>query len=232
MFPDVGCFGCISDGGVLRNIVFYHALEAKQLNIPEPKLLPVNDAIEEEWDTLVPHYFVGDDAFSLTENVMKPYAKRAISEEQRVLNYRLSRARRVSENAFGILSAKFRIFHSTLYVKPKNAISIVHSRLALHNFLIKKCPTVYTTPGSLDYENENGEVIAGEWRQTGDNTFENLALPGMNHTRSASQMRGYLSEYINGPGRFPGNGKFFYLRNSLLFSDCNKSKVKPKNIFK
>ena len=27
-------------------------------------------------------------------------------------------------------------------------------------------------------------------------------------------------------GRFPGNGKFFYLRNSLLFSDCNKSKVK------
>ena len=207
MFADVGYFGCISDGGVLRNTVFYHALEAKQLNIPEPKLLPVNDAIVEEWDTLVPHYFVGDDAFSLTENVMKPYAKRAISEEQRVLNYRLSRARRVSENAFGILSAKFRIFHSTLYVKPKNAISIVHSRLALHNFLIKKCPTVYTTPGSLDYENENGEVIAGEWRQTGDNTFENLALPGMNHTRSASQMRGYLSEYINGPGQVPWQWK-------------------------
>ena len=26
-------------------------------------------------------------------------------------------------------------------------------------------------------------------------------------------------------GRFPGNGKFFHLRNSLLFRDCNKSKV-------
>lgn len=55
---------------------------------------------------------------------------------------------------------------------------------------------VYTPLGSLDYENENGEVIAGEWRQSGDNNLENLALPGMNHTRSASQMRNYLSEYV------------------------------------
>lgn len=136
-----------ANGGVLRNTVFYHALEAKQLNIPGPKHLPVNDAIVEEWDTLVSHYFVGVDAFSLTENVMKPYAKRGISEEQRAFNSRLSRARIVRENLFGILSDKFRIFHSTLGVKPKNAISIVHSCLALPNFRINKCPTVYTPPG-------------------------------------------------------------------------------------
>ena len=133
VFANVGCERLISDGGVLRNTVVYHALEAKQLNIPEPKPLSVNDAIVEELDTLVPHYFVGDNAFNLTENVMKPYAKRWISEKQRVFNYRLSRARRVSENAFGILSAKFRIFHSTLCVKPKNAINIVHSCLALQS---------------------------------------------------------------------------------------------------
>ena len=84
-----------ANGGVLRNTVFYHILEAKQLNIPGPKHLPVNDAIVEEWDTLVSHYFVGVDAFSLTENVMKPYAKKGISEEQRAFNSRLSRARRV-----------------------------------------------------------------------------------------------------------------------------------------
>ena len=90
---------------------------------------------------------------------MKPYAKRGISEGQKVFYYRLCRTWRVSEIAVGILSAKFRIFHSTLCVEPKNAISIVHSCLAMHNFLIKKCPTVYTPPGSLDYENENGEVM-------------------------------------------------------------------------
>ena len=54
VFADVGCQGRISDGGVLRNTVSYHALEGKQLNIPEPKPLPMNDAIVEEWDTLVP----------------------------------------------------------------------------------------------------------------------------------------------------------------------------------
>ena len=69
------------------------------------------------------------------------------------------------------------------------------------------------------------KFFAGEWRQTGDNKFEYLALSRMNHTRSASQMRDYLSEFLMVLGRFPGNGKSFYLRNSLLFSDCNKSKV-------
>lgn len=208
VFADVGCQGRISDGGVSRNTVFYQALESKQLNIPKPKPLPVSDnMLLEEWNTVVPHYFVGDDAFSLTENVMKPYARRGITEEQRIFNYRLSRARRVSENTFGILSAKFRLFHTTLCVKPKNAITIVHASLSLHNFLIKKCPTVYTPPGSLDSENENGEVIAGEWRQSGENKFENLSLPGMNHTRSAGQQRDNLSEYVNRPGQVPWQWK-------------------------
>ena len=48
LFADLGSQGRISDGGVLRNTVFYHALDAKQLNIPEPKALTVNDTIVEE----------------------------------------------------------------------------------------------------------------------------------------------------------------------------------------
>lgn len=199
IFADVGCQGRISDGGVLRNTLFYQALETNQLNIPQPKLLPVNDLMD--WNPVLPHYFVGDDAFSLTTNVMKPYPKRGLTEEQRIFNYRLSRARRVSENAFGILSSKFRVFHTTLSVKPENAISIVHASLVLHNFLIHKCPTVYT--GSLDSENDEGDVTAGEWREMGANNFQNITIPGINHTRSATQVRDCLSEYVNGPGQVP-----------------------------
>ena len=207
LFADVGCQGRISDGGVLRNTVFYKALQSHKLQIPESKPLPVTESmIVEDWCPILPHYFVGDDAFSLTPNIMKPYPKRGLTEEQRIFNYRLSRARRVSENAFGILSAKFRVFHTTLCVKPENAISIVHACLALHNFLIKKYPSVYIPSGSLDYE-KDGEVIGGDWRQNGDSNFETLVAPGMNHTRNASQVRNVLSEYVNGPGQVPWQWK-------------------------
>lgn len=39
---------------------------------------------------------------------MKPLGQRS-SKEEKVFNYRLSRARRVLENAFGILSNRFQI---------------------------------------------------------------------------------------------------------------------------
>ena len=80
--------GRIGDGGVLRNKVFYQALESDQLNIPEPIPLPASDLmISEDWNPVLPHYFVGDDAFCLTSNIMKPYPKRGINEEQRIFNY-------------------------------------------------------------------------------------------------------------------------------------------------
>ena len=78
-----------------------------------------------------------------------------------------------------------------------------HSCLALHNFLIKKCPTVYTPQGPWIMKMKTVKLLL----VNGDNKFENLALPGMNHTKSASQMRDYLSEYVNGPGQVPWQWK-------------------------
>ena len=74
-------------------------------------------------------------------------------------------------------------------------------------------PTVYTPPGSLDSENDNGEVIAGEWRQNGSSTFQDLAFPGMNHTRNGSLVRDLLLEYVNDQARYPGSGKIHDISN-------------------
>ena len=44
-------------------------------------------------------------AFAMRLNIMKPYAQRGLTMVQRVFNYRLSRARCIIENVFGIMSA-------------------------------------------------------------------------------------------------------------------------------
>lgn len=193
IFADVGCQGRISDGGVLKNTLFYQALEKQKLHIPEPKELPVDDGGFTDWRPVLPHYFVGDDAFALSENLMKPYPNRGLTEEQRVFNYRLSCARRVSENAFGILSSRFRLYHTTLCVKPENAVSIVHATILLHNYLMHQCEGyagLLDQPSSVKLSDESSTV-----------NINNLTIPGGNHKQKASTVRDKLCDFVNGPGQ-------------------------------
>jgi hypothetical protein len=52
---------------------------------------------------------MGDEAFPLKTYLLKPYpgSQNKGDNEKRILNYMLSRSRRVVENTFGILSQKF-----------------------------------------------------------------------------------------------------------------------------
>lgn len=77
-------------------------------------------------NTLQPCTFVGDDAFALTTRMMKPYSGRCMADnKKRIFNYRLSRARRVIENAFGIMASRFRVFRRPIMADPENVVSIV-----------------------------------------------------------------------------------------------------------
>lgn len=51
----------------------------------------------------LPYVTVGDEAFPAKPYLLGLYSGRGLSAKKRIFHYRLSRARRVSENAFGIL---------------------------------------------------------------------------------------------------------------------------------
>lgn len=80
---------------------------------------------------------VGDEAFTLQENLMRSYPRKntQIDRRKAVYNYRHSRARRTTENTFGIMASYFRIFHSPIFAKTSTIDSIVAVSCILHNFM-------------------------------------------------------------------------------------------------
>lgn len=68
---------------------------------------------------------------------MRPYSKTDIrnNEPNKIYNYRLSRARRIVENAFGILRARWRVFAKPMEVQPYMVDKIILATCCLHNYL-------------------------------------------------------------------------------------------------
>jgi len=68
---------------------------------------------------------------------MRPYpgSQSKGDNEKSIFNYRLSRARKVVENAFGVLSQKFQIYQRTLQSLPGNTDNILFATFILHNYL-------------------------------------------------------------------------------------------------
>ena len=99
LFVDVGAVGSEGDAGIFAHSRLSRLFQAMQANIPPPE--PLNLAPDAP---PMEYFMVGDDAFALTSWMLKPFPSRGLTREDRIFNYRLSRARRVVENAFGILS--------------------------------------------------------------------------------------------------------------------------------
>ncbi|XP_059929865.1 uncharacterized protein LOC132473670 [Gadus macrocephalus] len=133
---DVGGYGRTSDGGILANSVFGQALRAGDLKLPADRVL---SAAAQRGP--LPHVFVADEAFPLRTDLMRPFPGRILPRERRVFNYRLSRARLVVENAFGILSSQWRFYRRVIEVHPELAERCVKATCVLHNLLRRTAPT-------------------------------------------------------------------------------------------
>ena len=75
---DVGSHGREGGSYVLKKSNFWKRFTAGQLDLPGDKPLPSNDSRE---GTPVPHVMLGDEAFGLSKNFLRPYPSKNLSHE-------------------------------------------------------------------------------------------------------------------------------------------------------
>jgi len=231
VYVDVGAYGSEADSTVFRDSAFGQKLATNRLN------LPVGAHILGQ---LLPYYFVADDAFPLHKHILKPYAprnKEHLSTEQGHFNqrynsmklnanlkvikiltlkkrmpYRLSRARRIVENAFGIMCARWGCLKTEMVMIPDRVQKVVMACCALHNFLVKSCVS-YCPAGFSDKLNEDGTIEEGEWRKsipTGSLFRANGSAPSAQGrpNQNAKEVRDAIKDYVNSDvGRLPWGKK-------------------------
>jgi hypothetical protein len=69
--------------------------------------------------------FVADDAFPSSVNIVKPCPGILEKSSERIFNYRLSRARRIVENTFGLLASVYRVFRRPLLVNSDHSEVVI-----------------------------------------------------------------------------------------------------------
>nr|XP_039270100.1 protein ALP1-like [Styela clava] len=193
VFVDVRAYGKQSDGSVFSHSALVKLMNEGALNLPDETTL-TNSSKK------APYVIVGDEAFPLQKHLMRPYPGRNLPIDEKVFNYRLSRARRVVENAFGIMSAKWRVFRRPMGVSPQNAELVVKAACCLHNYVRRH---TLIDAGEVDREDLEGNITRGSWRVQEDNSFLPLQRQGRRNSVAAAAVRDSFKNYFMVDGACP-----------------------------
>lgn len=163
LYVDVGSYGKDADSTIFKRSSFWNMLQSNLLCIPKENPLNENGGIS------TPFVLVGDEGFPLHTNLMRPFGGTHLDITKRIFNYRLTRARRYVQCAFGILTNKWRIFHRPLNVSNDFAIKIVKACVILHNFVRRNdgynFEDTLTHAGLYDSPRpETTSTLRGSWR--------------------------------------------------------------------
>ena len=115
------------------------------------------------------YVFAADDAFVLKLNTMKPQPGQKLTIVRLIFIYRLSRAKKVIENAFGIFSSRFRIFRRPMIANVYEVVKVTKACVACSTYFFdekqqhysnsnKRDPVVYVETGGASGERR------GDWR--------------------------------------------------------------------
>ena len=151
---ELGGKGHMSDSQIFNDSELIKCLEDGSIGLPPS--CPLSGETEPD----IPYFILGDDAFALKSYMMKPYSTKRMTDEQRIFNYRISRGRRVVQNAFGILVNSFRCLLGTLQQKVENVRDLVETAVVLHDLLRQR---VVMTANEVDHEDGGHNFVQGAW---------------------------------------------------------------------
>ena len=188
-YIDISGNGASSDAQIYNDSDLHRGLEQNRIRgFPQTDPLP-NDNQD------VHYFIIGDDAFSLRTYLMKPYSSRNLTHEERIFNYRLSRARRVVENAFGILANRFGILLTTMQHHHETVRIIVEACCILHNLMRTRYPVLQNRLVEHTVSDEN--LLPGVWRD-GLNLQDTIIAHGPNTaSRDGKRLRNLLKHWCN-----------------------------------
>lgn len=187
-FVDVGAVGSKSDGGIFSRSSFGREILKGGRNIPTVMSLPNKTES-------FPYYFVADAAFPLKKNIMRPYPGRLLCPSRSNFNKKLSKARVLIENTFGILSNRWRVLRNDIYCSPENVDKIVLATVTLHNFLMLQKDNQYFSDDLVDQEVDN-EIIPGRWREEQESLNSTRIYRSNRASQEAFIIRDRLCEFL------------------------------------
>jgi hypothetical protein len=191
LYINMGARGSSSDGGIFKDTGLFRILDSGMAHLPPAEPFP--GAV-----TDIPYFIATDDAFAMGTWIVKPYPHKNMTKEERILNYRVSGARRVVENTFGILASRFRVLLSTMQLIPENVKKVTQACCVLHNLIAEKRPRQVAAQADRE-DPVTHQRIPGAWREElqGRELLNLEPLRGNTSTKPEKDLRNYLRDYYN-----------------------------------
>ncbi|XP_068690124.1 uncharacterized protein [Montipora foliosa] len=180
IWASVGFPGNSHDSVIFQSTELWHDITENNIIPPITKTIG---------DTEVYPMILGDSAFPFRIWLMKPYGNEKLTPEQGYFNYRLSRARMVTERTFGQLKSRWRVLYRKLECQPDAVKLAALTCIVLHNICIAANDTL---PPQLDLTTDPFT----QKRRSRDEIRELLFMRNCTKTRDSSRVAGGIREAL------------------------------------
>jgi len=95
-------------------------------------------------------FFVRDDAFAVSDNLLAPWPGQELHEEEDAFNFYLSHLRQTIEQSFGMLNGRWGVLWRPIQLSLKSCRPLVGALMKLQNFIIDSLHVDQVLPRASD----------------------------------------------------------------------------------